>query len=367
MNHAMTLSAQPVGIDKYSHLTSEELDRRIGAAKNSLGKDLVILGHHYQRDDVITFSDFRGDSLQLARKAAELKDAKYIVFCGVHFMAETTDILTLDEQTVILPDLNAGCSMADMADAQEVEECWEVITEEYGESIIPITYVNSTAAIKAFVGKLDGLTITSSNAEKIFAYALKAKKRILFLPDQHLGRNTGVKFNIPLNEMCVYNPKEMKLEFPYGKGDPLVILWKGHCSVHTKFEPRHVHQVREKYPDMQVLVHPECMYETVQLADLDGSTDFIIKTIQNAPEGSKWAIGTEHNLVNRLAQEHPDKLIISLNEMICPCLTMNRIDRPHLLWSLDNIVSGTPRNLIKVEPEISEYAKMAIDRMLKIS
>ncbi|MFC4766795.1 quinolinate synthase NadA [Effusibacillus consociatus] len=367
MSVTENLIIQQEPISEYSLLTSEELDHRIAAAKQELGKDLVILGHHYQRDDVIVFSDHRGDSLQLARIAAGLQDTKYIVFCGVHFMAETTDILTSDDQIVILPDMKAGCSMADMADDQEVEECWEVITEQFGESIIPVTYVNSTAAIKTFVGKHDGLTITSSNAEKIFAYALQAKKRILFLPDQHLGRNTGVKFGIPLNEMCVYDPKEMKIEYPHGEGDPRVILWKGHCSVHTKFEPRHVHEVRSKYPDIRVLVHPECMYETVQLADENGSTDYIIKAVRNAPPGTKWAIGTEHNLVNRLAQEHPEQFIVSLNEMICPCLTMNRIDRPHLLWSLENILAGTPRNIIQVKPEIAEWAKVAIDRMLQIS
>ncbi|WP_018133478.1 quinolinate synthase NadA [Effusibacillus pohliae] len=355
------------GVHEYSLLSSEELNRRIAAAKQVLGKDLVILGHHYQRDDVIAFSDYRGDSLQLARIAAELKDAKYVVFCGVHFMAETADILTSDEQIVILPDMKAGCSMADMADDQEVEECWELITERYGDSIIPVTYVNSTAAIKAFVGKHGGLTVTSSNAEKIFAYALQAKQRILFLPDQHLGRNTGVKFGIPLNEMCVYNPKEMAIEFPHGEGDPRVILWKGHCSVHMKFEPRHVQEVRAKYPDIRVLVHPECMYETVQLADEHGSTDYIIKAVRKAPPGTKWAIGTEHNLVNRLAQEHPEQFIVSLNEMICPCLTMNRIDRPHLLWALENLVTGTPQNVIQVEPETARWAKLAIDRMLQIS
>ncbi|GAX90356.1 quinolinate synthase NadA [Effusibacillus lacus] len=354
-------------INEYALLSSEELDERIAAAKSKLEDRLVILGHHYQRDDVIQYADHRGDSLQLARIAAVLKDTEYIVFCGVHFMAETTDILTSDRQTVILPDMNAGCSMADMADDQEVEECWEFVTKRFGDSIIPVTYVNSTAAIKAFVGKHGGLTITSSNAEKVFAHALQAKQRILFLPDQHLGRNTGVKFGIPLNEMCVYDPKEMEIEYPHGEGDPRIILWKGHCSVHMKFEPRHVHEVRSKYPGIRVLVHPECMYETVQLADEHGSTDFIIKTVRKAPAGTKWAIGTEHNLVNRLAQEHPEQLIVSLNEMVCPCLTMNRIDRPHLLWSLENLLAGSPRNVIRVDSATTEWARVAIDRMLHIS
>lgn len=362
---ALALQQEP--ISEYSLLPTDELDRRIAAARKELGKDLVILGHHYQRDDVIVFSDYRGDSLQLARIAKGMTEAKYIVFCGVHFMAETTDILTSSNQIVILPDLNAGCSMADMADDQEVEECWEIITKRYGDSIIPVTYVNSTAAIKAFVGKHGGLTITSSNAEKIFAYALEAKKRILFLPDQHLGRNTGVKFGIPLNEMCLYDPKEMELRFPHGEADPRVILWKGHCSVHTKFEPRHIEDIRAKYPGIRVLVHPECTHETVRLSDENGSTDFIIKAVRKAPAGTKWAIGTEHNLVNRLAKEHPEQFIVSLNEMICPCLTMNRIDRPHLLWALETILAGAPRNVIQVKPEIAEWGKVAIDRMLQIS
>jgi quinolinate synthase len=367
MSISDTIVSQQEPIRKYLLLTAEELDRRIAAAKKALGEDLVILGHHYQRDDVIRFSDYRGDSLQLARIAAGLTEAKYIVFCGVHFMAETTDILTSDNQIVVLPDLAAGCSMADMADDQEVEECWDLLTERYGDAIIPITYVNSTAAIKAFVGKHGGLTITSSNAEKIFAHALQSEKRILFLPDQHLGRNTGVKFGIPLHEMCVYDPKEMEILFPDGEGEPKVVLWKGHCSVHTKFEPRHVHNVRVKYPGIQVLVHPECMYETVKISDASGSTDFIIKTVEKAAPGTKWAIGTEHNLVNRLAQEHPEQFIVSLHEMICPCLTMNRIDRPHLLWALENILAGTPKNIIQVPSETAKWAKVAIDRMLQIS
>ncbi|MDB5085475.1 MAG: quinolinate synthetase complex, subunit [Bacilli bacterium] len=367
MVYQSNLLTQPLLPTEYAQLANEELDQRIAAAKQALGKDLVILGHHYQRNDVIVFADHRGDSLQLARIAAGLQDAKYIAFCGVHFMAETTDILTRDDQLVILPDINAGCSMADMADDTEVEECWEVITSKYGDSIIPVTYVNSTAAVKAFVGKHGGLTITSSNAQRVIEHALQSADRILFLPDQHLGRNTGVKLGLQLSEMCVYDPKEMQLVFPHGEADPRMILWKGHCSVHEKFEPHHVQQVRDKYPGIRVLVHPECQYETVALADENGSTDYIIKAIQAAPAGTKWAVGTEHNLVNRLAQQHPDQFIISLNEMICPCLTMNRIDRPHLLWTLDHILAGTPQNVIRVSPEIASFAKAAIDRMLEIS
>lgn len=352
--------------EAYTGLSSEELDRRIAAAKERLGRDLVILGHHYQRDDVIAFADHRGDSLKLARIAAEL-DARYIVFCGVHFMAETADILTADEQIVVLPDLNAGCSMADMAAIEDVEVCWDLLTEQFGDTIIPVTYVNSTAAIKAFVGQRGGLVCTSSNAEKVFAYAWAQKKRILFLPDEHLGRNTGVAFGLSLSEMAVYDPQEMALAYPHGEGDPRLILWKGHCSVHQRFEPHHVHEVRRRYPGIRVLVHPECRYETVQLADACGSTEFIIRTVRQAPPGTKWAIGTEHNLVNRLAKEHPEQFILSLNERICPCLTMNRIDRPHLLWALENLVAGTPHNVIRVAPEVARWAKVAIDRMLALA
>lgn len=345
---------------------SAELDERIRTAKEALGENLVIMGHHYQRDDVIQFADYRGDSLQLARIAAGLK-AKYIVFCGVHFMAETTDILTSDHQHVLLPDLNAGCSMADMAEIHDLEECWEILTGQFGETIIPITYVNSTAAIKSFVGQKGGLTVTSSNAEKVLRYAFQQKQRVLFLPDQHLGRNTGVKIGVSLDEMPVYNPFEGTLEYPYGQAAPRIILWKGHCSVHQKFEPHHVHEIRQKYSDIKVLVHPECMYETVQLADFNGSTDFIIRTVETAPPGSRWAIGTEHNLVQRLASEHPEQHILSVNERVCPCLTMNRIDRPHLLASLESIVRGEPEHVISVPKEVAYWSKVAIERMLAIS
>lgn len=354
-----------IQLEQARTLTKNEQIDRIRVARERLGNRVTILGHHYQREDVIQFADYRGDSLKLARIAAEIKDSCYIVFCGVHFMAETADILTESYQQVILPDLNAGCSMADMANEDEVEECWDVITDMFGESIIPVTYVNSTAAIKAFVGKHGGLTITSSNAMSILSEALKQKERILFLPDQHLGRNTLYKLGISLQDMTVYDPKEMSLEYPHGKGVSKVILWKGHCSVHQKFEPRHVEHVRNQHPGIRVIVHPECMFETVQVADESGSTDYIIKAIEKAPPGTKWAIGTEHNLVYRLAKEHPEQMILSLNPMICPCLTMNRIDLPHLLWSLESLVEGNPVNVIRVPEEISYWAKIAIDRMLQ--
>jgi quinolinate synthase len=353
--------------EKYRNLSSAELDERIRRAKKKLGKDLVILGHHYQRDDVIQFADFRGDSLKLARIGAEQKDAKYIVFCGVHFMAETADTLAQEGQTVILPDLRAGCSMADMADLEEVEEAWEILQEQFGDTIIPVTYVNSSAAIKAFVGRHGGTTCTSSNAWQVLEWAFKQKQRILFLPDQHLGRNTAYKMGIPLEQMVVWNPIDARFEEVKGNLDDVrMILWKGHCSVHQKFTPEHVSRVRERDPEMKVLVHPECCFEVVQMADYSGSTEYIIKTIESAPTGSRWAIGTEVNLVQRLANEHPDKHIVLLSTTMCPCLTMNRIDRPHLLWALESILEGEPIHVIKVDDETKFWSKVALDRMLAV-
>lgn len=346
---------------------SVELDARIKDVKNHLGDRLVILGHHYQRDDVIQFADHRGDSLQLARIAATLKEAQFIVFCGVHFMAETADLLTSDSQTVILPDARAGCSMADMADVQDVEECLDLLGERFGDTVIPVTYVNSSAAVKAAVGRRGGMTVTSSNAARVLSYAFSQKQRVLFLPDQHLGRNTAVRLGIPLRDTTLYNPEEMELSHPDGAGEDRVILWRGHCSVHQRFEPRHVREVREKYPGIRVLVHPECARETVELADDCGSTDHIIRAVQSAPSGTRWAIGTEHNLVSRLAREHPDQEILSLNERVCPCFTMNRIDPPHLLRALEGVRDGQPQNVIRVPPEIASDARTAIERMMSVS
>jgi len=353
--------------EEYRTLSDQELDRRITEAKRRLGSDLVILGHHYQRDDVIQFADYRGDSLKLAKIAEKLHDAKYIVFCGVHFMAETADTLTTDEQIVVLPDMKAGCSMADMADIDEVEEAWEVIQDEFGDTVIPVTYVNSTAAIKAFVGRHGGTTCTSSNAEAVLKWAFERKKRILFLPDQHLGRNTAYKMGITLEQMVIWAPETGEFEdYHCDREDVRMILWKGHCSVHQKFLPEHVHRVRERDPEMKVIVHPECSFEVVQLADDNGSTDYIIRTIEAAPPGSKWAIGTEVNLVQRLAQEHPEQKIMLLSTTMCPCLTMNRIDRPHLLWALESLVEGNVVNQIKVDPETTHWSRVALDRMLAI-
>lgn len=353
--------------EAYRGLSSKELDERILRAKQQLGKDLVILGHHYQRDDVIQYADYRGDSLKLARIGAEQREAKYMVFCGVHFMAETADTLAAEGQKVLLPDLRAGCSMADMADIEDVEEAWEIIQEQFGDTVIPVTYVNSTAAIKAFVGRHGGTTCTSSNAKEVLAWAFSQKKRILFLPDQHLGRNTAYKMGVPLEQMVIWAPITGKFEEVSGSMDDVrMILWKGHCSVHQKFTPAQVHQVRQRDPEMKVIVHPECCFEVVQLADCAGSTDFIIKTIEAAPAGSKWAVGTEVNLVQRLAQEHPDQQIVLLSTTMCPCLTMNRIDRPHLLWTLESILEGNPINQITVDEETTYWSKIALDRMLAV-
>ncbi len=373
--------------EKYLQMPNEELTNAIWEAKQALGTRLTILGHHYQRDDVIQFADFRGDSLKLSQQAAATDKADYIVFCGVHFMAETADILTAPRQKVILPDINAGCSMADMAGLDEVEECWDYLTEKFGDSIIPVTYVNSTAEIKAFVGERGGLTCTSSNAAKIMENAFSQKKKILFLPDQHLGRNTAYKLGVPLKQTAVYDPMEIALEFPHGhldadsdddkgdgadnggnRGDDVkVILWKGHCSVHMLFTPQHIRNVREQHPGVKVLVHPECTYDVVLSSDENGSTSYIVNAVKNAPAGAIWAIGTEHNLTHRLAAEHPEQTIMSLNPMICPCLTMNRIDRPHLLWSLESLLEDNPVNVIEVPEDVRKSSRLAIDRMMALS
>ena len=348
----------------YRDLTPEQMEGRIREIKEQLGSKLFIPGHHYQRDDVIQFADAVGDSLQLAQICADNKEAEHIVFCGVHFMAETADILTTDQQKVYLPDMRAGCSMADMADIFQTDRAWETLVNIFGETIVPLTYVNSTAAIKAFVGKNEGATVTSSNAHAMVEWAFTQKERILFLPDQHLGRNTAYDVGIPLEKMAVWDPINDKLEYDGLVEDIKVILWKGHCSVHEKFTVQNTEDVREKYPDMRIMVHPECPRGVVALADDSGSTKNIIDKINEAEPGSQWAIGTEMNLVNRLIQQHPDKHIISLNPSMCPCLTMNRIDLPHLLWSLESIVNKEAVNRIIVDKETTKDAINALERML---
>ncbi|MBS2969857.1 quinolinate synthase NadA [Metabacillus sp. KIGAM252] len=350
--------------EKYRTLSTEEIEKRIWEIKKEFGSRLFIPGHHYQKDEVIQFADCTGDSLQLAQAAAENKEAEHIVFCGVHFMAETADMLTGDDQYVYLPDMRAGCSMADMANIKQTERAWERLTALYGDTIIPLTYVNSTAAIKAFVGRHGGASVTSSNAKEIVKWALEQKKRILFLPDQHLGRNTAFDLGIPLEEMAVWNPISEKLE---GPSEPArILLWKGHCSVHEKFTEKNIAHIRKTKPDMTIIVHPECTHEVVQLADLAGSTKYIIDQISAAAAGTKWAVGTEMNLVNRLISLNPDKEIVSLNPYMCPCLTMNRIDLPHLLWSLEALAEGKGVNRIIVEKEDAKQAVLALNRMLSI-
>jgi quinolinate synthase len=348
---------------KYREMTPEEMKERVRKIKEKLGSDLFIPGHHYQKDEVIEFADATGDSLQLAQAAANTT-ASYIVFCGVHFMAETADILTKPDQVVVLPDMRAGCSMADMADIHQTERAWEKLVKVFGETMLPLTYVNSTAAIKAFCGARGGATVTSSNAHKMVEWAFTQKERILFLPDQHLGRNTAYDLGIPLNEMAVWNPITDELEYDGDPADVKVILWKGHCSVHEKFTVANIEHLRETKPDMNIIVHPECTREVVELSDLTGSTKYIIETIEKAPSGSKWAIGTEMNLVNRIIQQHPDKEIVSLNPNMCPCLTMNRIDLPHLLWALESIDEGKIINQISVTEDVAENAIYALDKML---
>lgn len=349
--------------ESYLQATTEELHVRATKAKALLGDRLYILGHHYQKDEVIEFADATGDSLQLSQIAAK-QTADHIIFCGVHFMAETADILTLNEQSVILPDMRAGCSMADMANIDQTERAWIELQKVFGDTIIPLTYVNSTAAIKAFVGRNGGATVTSSNAEEMVEWALTQKGRMLFLPDQHLGRNTAVKLGIKLEEMAIWDPIKQKLELQCALEDVRVILWKGHCSVHMNFLPKHIDNLREKEPERNILVHPECTYEVVQASDYAGSTKYIIDMIEASEPGSKWAIGTEMNLVNRLISTYPDRDIVSLNPFMCPCLTMNRIDLPHLTWALEELVDGRIINQITVDDKTAFEAKMALEKML---
>ena len=361
-------------LENYLSLPDDSMDERIAAARAKLGSTTILLGHHYQRDEVIRFADFTGDSYKLSKIASET-DAKYIVICGVHFMAESADVLGHDGQQVILPDLNAGCSMADMAEISQVENCWDAL-ERLGltSEIVPITYMNSTAAIKAFCGENGGLVCTSSNARAAFEWAFARGKRILFLPDQHLGRNTGHAMGIPLNQMTVWDPWAVQLGTNSGGQTKetltasRIILWKGHCAVHQRFLPGHVDQVRAKYPGIQVIVHPECRWEVCQKADALGSTERLIKIVEDAPSGSMFAIGTEIHLVNRLGRRFaPEvKKIITLDDTGCLCTTMYRISPQHLAWALENLVEGRVVNRIQVRPGVKHWAKVALDRMLEL-
>lgn len=356
-------------LDEYLTLSEEDISERIESAREALGKDVVILGHHYQRDDVIRHADLQGDSYQLSVMASQT-DAEHIVFCGVHFMAESADILGREGQRVILPDMGAGCSMADMANIDQVEDAWEQLREigVLKSRVAPITYMNSTAAIKAFCGRNEGVVCTSSNAVPLFDVYLREFDKMFFFPDQHLGRNTGSRFGIPLDKMVVWNPhEELGGNTPEQLLDAKLILWRGHCSVHGRFKDWHVDKIREQVPGVKVLVHPECTYEVVQKADLNGSTSYIIKTIEEAPSGSKWAVGTEVNLVNRLAERFPDKEIHLLAPDLCMCATMYRIAPQNLAWALENLADGNVVNEITVDGETKHYANIALERMIKMT
>ncbi len=360
-------------LENYLVQPDHTMDDRIAAARRELGSDCVILGHHYQRDEVVRYADFRGDSYKLAEEAARA-GGKYIVFCGVHFMAESADILSRPGQITILPDLNAGCSMADMAEVTQVEDCWEQliragVTDDSGQGVTPITYMNSTAAIKAFCGERGGVVCTSSNAPGAFHWALTRNEKVLFLPDQHLGRNTGYAMGIALNEMVVWDPYLINGGLtPDRLRSAKVILWKGHCSVHQRFLPEHVDNVRAKYPGIQVIVHPECRWEVCQKADGIGSTEGLLKMIKRAPSGSMFAVGTEIHLVNRMGKEFAaeGKKVITLDDAGCLCTTMFRISPQHLCWVLENLVEGNIVNQIKVKDDVKYWARVALDRMLEI-
>lgn len=352
---------------KYLEMTQEELEKRTYQAKEILGDDLLIMSHHYQKDEVVQFADEIGDSLQLAQVAAKHQGVKYIVFCGVHFMAETADMLTTDEQIVILPDLGAGCFMADMANHKQLTEAWDILQGYFKEELIPLTYINSTADVKAFVGQKNGVTVTSGNADKLVKWAFTQKERIFFLPDQHLGRNTAVNLGIPLENMAVWNPKTQKLEATGELSDIQVVLWDGYCSVHQQFNVQQIKYLRQKHPDIQVIVHPECCQEVVAAADQAGSTHKILQVIEQAEPGSTWAIGTDNNLVYRIIHDHPDKNILALNPISCPCLTMNRICLANLTWILEELVDGQVHNQITVDPKITKDALKPLDKMLELS
>ena len=348
-----------------------DLVARARAAKEALGDRVFVLGHHYQRDEVIEFADVTGDSFKLARDAAARPEAEYVVFCGVHFMAESADILTSPAQQVILPDLAAGCSMADMAALAQVEDAWDALEDAgVAPSVVPVTYMNSSADIKAFCGRRGGAVCTSSNAQVALEWAFDQARdaKVLFLPDQHLGRNTAVlQMGMSLEDCVVWNPHKPNGGLTAAQlRDARMILWKGHCSVHGRFTAQCVDDVRERVPGVQVLVHPECTHDVVTKADLVGSTEFIIKTVEAAPPGSSWAIGTELNLVQRLANAHPEQNITFLDKTVCYCSTMNRIDLPHFVWAMENLAAGTVVNRIEVDPETERWAKVALQRMLDL-
>src|SRR5689334_4036351 len=354
--------------ERYLGLSDEEMDRRIAAARAALGRRVVILGHHYQRDEVIKFADYTGDSFKLARHVSAHPEADFIVFCGVHFMAESADVLSADHQQVILPDLAAGCSMADMAEPEQLEQCWTDLEQMGVGSVVPVTYINSAAAIKAFCGEHGGVVCTSSNAAATLKWAWQRGERILFLPDQHLGRNTAYKLGVALDEMLVWDPNEI-----WGGHEPdavkraRMLLWKGHCSVHARFTARQIEQLRAQHPGLRVIVHPEVPWDVVQAADASGSTEYIINTVKASAAGSTWAVGTEIHLVNRLAREvAPERTVYSLDQFGCLCSTMFRVSPNHLLWILEGLVAGEVHNRIVVPAEQKHWNRVALDRMLSI-
>jgi quinolinate synthase len=367
-------------LQPYKSLENDQLRERIDAIRKELGKELLILGHHYQQDEVIAHCDLRGDSYKLSQSAADSSECRNIVFCGVHFMAETADILANRPERlaqragrridVILPDMAAGCSMADMAAIQQVEAAWEDMSEVIDtEDVTPVTYINSAASLKAFCGKHGGIVCTSSNAKAVLEWSFRRTKRVFFFPDQHLGRNTALKMGISNDQMPVWNPYETELGGHDQKTieNSKVVLWQGHCSVHQMFKASHVAEFRQRFPGIKILVHPECPQEVNDLADVSGSTGTIIKTVREAPAGTKWAIGTELHLVNRLKQEHPEQEIHFLSPVVCMCATMYRIDLPHLCWSLENLAAGTPVNKIEVDDETSKWSLVALERMLEVN
>jgi len=365
--------------EQYWRLDASQIIARIAAARRQLGSRCVVLGHHYQREDIIQFADFRGDSFKLAQWAAERPEAEFIVFCGVHFMAEAADILSQPHQKVVLPNMSAGCSMADMADPEDVYACWDELTEAGITDVIPVTYMNSAASLKAFCGRNRGIVCTSSNAPSVYDWAFQLdpqpngrsdSRKVLFFPDQHLGRNTGIKHGIALDQMAVWD-----YTLPYGSlgGNTLeqlerarVLLWKGHCSVHLRFSVEQIEKARREHPGVTVIVHPECRMEVIQAADLDGSTAFIAKTITEAPAGSQFAVGTEINLVSRLARENPDKFVSCLDPVVCPCSTMYRIHPAYLCWALEELAQGRIVNRVELEEETRRDAKIALERMLAV-
>ncbi|GAA4429961.1 quinolinate synthase NadA [Bremerella cremea] len=375
-----TVSLGSFDFAPYRSLSNEELTQRIQKVRDEMGSRLLILGHHYQQDEVIELSDLRGDSYQLSKMAAESSDCRYIVFCGVHFMAETADILAnrpekISERdgqrvTVVLPDMAAGCSMADMAAIEQVENAWDDLGEVIDTNdITPVTYINSAASLKSFVGKHGGIVCTSSNADKALKWAFNRTSRVLFFPDQHLGRNTALTMGVTEEQMPVWNPYAAELggNSEAQLKESKVILWQGHCSVHQMFKREHVDAFRQNHPGIQILVHPECMREVNEIADVSGSTGKIIETVRKAPAGTKWAIGTELHLVNRLKKEHPEQEIHFLSPVVCMCATMYRIDLAHLCWTLENIAAGTPVNEIRVDDETAKWSRVALERMLEVS